>query len=201
MIHKQVFFVLIVSFLCMITSAQKETHTETQRWVVTENSSLRVLGSTNVNRFTCDITGYNTPDTISIKTISQYNSLNGNVNLDIRNFNCHNPMMTKELRKTLKANLFPTLQIQFLSLNTLPELTMRPAGITGLVDIHLAGKCKRYTISYEVSVDANKIIHLKGYREISFSDFNLKPPKKAGGIITAKDKLIVEFMLNLKNLG
>lgn len=190
----------ITSCLGFIGGAQKEAWKETQRWVVTKNSNLRVLGSTNLNKFRCDIIGYSNSDTICIKSINQIILFSGMVSLDVANFNCHNAIMTKELRKTLEANTYPELQIQFISLNSLPELNAKVACISGLVDIKIAGKCKRYNVDYELSKDAADVIHLNGRREIKFSDFDLKPPKKIGGMITAKDKLIVEFNLNLKSI-
>lgn len=200
MLHTLLSLLVFISGLCVTDLKQKETLKETKKWVVTENSCLRVFGSTNVNKFRCDIIGYNNPDTISIQSFNQLISLSGEVNLRIANFNCYNILMTRELRKTLQVNNFPNLQIQFISLNSFPEITSKPACITGLVDIKLAGKCKRYNINYELSIDSKNIIHLNGHRAINFSDFGLHPPKKIGGMIAAKDKLIVEFNLNLRSI-
>lgn len=179
---------------------QRTGLTETHKWVVTKNSNLSVQGSTNLNKFRCDITGYSKTDTISIKSFEHIVSFSGAVSLDVANFNCHNPVMTKELRKTLQSHTYPDLQIHFISLSSFPELNVKVACITGLVDITIAGKCKRYNIDYELSMDAPNVIHLNGKRDIKFSDFNLKPPKKVGGMITAKDKLIVAFNLNLRSI-
>ena len=67
-----------------------------------------------------------------------------------------------------------------------------------MVDISLAGIVKRYDISYLFTVDNSSIVHLKGDRAVTFTDFNLSPPSKLGGVIKAKDELLVEFKLNLK---
>jgi hypothetical protein len=168
-------------------------------WVVMPGSSLTVNGSTNVNKFQCDIINYSLPDTITCVKAAKTQTLpmNGKLKLDIESFDCHNRMMTSDLRKTLKYKDFPKLTIKFISINSFPNFK-NPTKITGLVDIGLAGVVKRYDISYLFTVDNSNIVHLKGDRAVTFTDFNLSPPSKLGGVIKAKDELLVEFNLNLK---
>ncbi len=168
-------------------------------WVVMPGSSLTVNGSTNVNKFQCDIINYSLPDTITCVKAAKTQTLpmNGKLKLDIESFDCHNRMMTSDLRKTLKYKDFPKLTIKFISINSYPNFK-NPTKITGLVDIGLAGVAKRYEISYLFTVDNSNIVHLKGDRAVTFTDFNLSPPSKLGGVIKAKDELLVEFNLNLK---
>jgi hypothetical protein len=116
----------------------------------------------------------------------------------VQSFDCHNSMMTHDLRKTLKEKEFPRLYIRFLTLKEFPELSAHPSSITGLVNIELAGVTKRFEIYYQVSVDAQKVIHLLGSRDVNFSDFNLTPPRKLGGMIKTNDKLNVVFHLKIK---
>ncbi len=171
-------------------------------WVVMQGSSLTVNGSTNVNKFQCDITDYSLPDTITCVKAAKTQTLpmTGKLKLDIESFDCHNRMMTSDLRKTLKYKEFPKLMIKFISINSFPSF-QNPNKITGMVDISLAGIVKRYDINYVFTVDNSNIVHLKGDRAITFTDFNLNPPSKLGGVIKAKDELLVEFKLNLKPIS
>ncbi|HQR94116.1 MAG: hypothetical protein B7Y15_04400 [Bacteroidetes bacterium 24-39-8] len=171
-------------------------------WVVMQGSSLTVNGSTNVSKFQCDITDYSLPDTITCAKAAKSQTLpmSGKLKLDIEAFDCHNRMMTSDLRKTLKYKEFPKLIIKFISINSYPNFK-NPTKITGAVDISLAGIVKRYDISYVFTVDNSNIVHLKGHRAVTFTDFNLNPPSKLGGVIKAKDELLVEFKLNLKPLS
>lgn len=168
-------------------------------WVVMPGSSLTVNGSTNVNKFQCDIINYSLPDTITCVKAAKAQTLpmNGKLKLDIESFDCHNRMMTSDLRKTLKYKDFPKLTIKFISINSFPNFK-NPTKISGLVDIGLAGVVKRYDISYVFTIDNSNMVHLKGDRAVTFTDFNLSPPSKLGGVIKAKDELLVEFNLNLK---
>jgi hypothetical protein len=172
------------------------------KWAVSQNSSLSVNGSTNVNKFSCVIPAYDRTDTLTVSTNKKDQGVNltGNIGLNISSFDCHNSGMTKQLQKTLNEKQFPLLHIRFLSLNKLPELTVQPKMITGMVNIEIAGVNKRFEIKYQINRDDQKTIHLVGSRVINFSDFNLIPPRKLGGMIKTKDELSVEFHMNIKTI-
>jgi hypothetical protein len=188
-------FILITSF-AMPFSLKKTP--ATRKWLVSENSSLCVNGTTNINKFACEIPSYGHTDTLTVSKGDKEVVLSGSISLNVRSFDCHNSMMTADLRKTLKEKQFPQLHITFLSLSTLPELNAQPAFITGMVSIEIAGISKRFEVNYQVTQNAQKVIHLGGARDINFSDFNLIPPRKLGGMIKTRDKLSVEFHLNMK---
>ncbi|HEY0244060.1 MAG TPA: YceI family protein [Mucilaginibacter sp.] len=175
---------------------------ELKRWVINESSSLCVNGSTNVNKFACEIPAYDQTDTLSLVKGKSDNeiALSGNIGLKIQGFDCHNSMMTRDLRKTLKESQFPLLHITFISLSKLPNLSTQPELITGLVNIEIAGVHKRFEVNYQISQDAQKVIHLLGSRDVNFSDFNLIPPRKLGGMIKTNDKLSVTFHLKMKQV-
>ena len=174
------------------------------KWVITRGCSLQVDGSTNVNNFTCSIDQYCNPDTISVfrndgKEVTF--PVTGVLNLNIEGFDCHNIFMTKDLRKTLKAAEFPIMHVRFVSLNKMPDFRLVKDAVMGLVDIELAGTMKRFDMSYTFSMDDQKIVHLMGTRAVSFTDFNLTPPRKLGGMIKTNDRLDVVFHLNMKVLN
>jgi hypothetical protein len=170
------------------------------KWLISENSSLSVNGSTNVNKFSCNIPDCDQPDTLIVWKTGKGITLTGSINPAVLSFDCHKAMMTHDLRKTLKAKKYPRMQIHFLSLSELPRLTEKPVEITGEVEIEIAGVKKLYTISYQISTDSDKMIHLIGSRDLNFSDFNLIPPHKLGGIIKTKNQLNVAFHLKIKTI-
>jgi hypothetical protein len=194
---KVLFFLMILFSLSGFNTIDSITS-----WVVMQGSSLSVNGSTNISNFQCEIANYSMPDTLTCIKSSKAQSLamNGKLNLDIESFDCHNKMMTNDLRKTLKSKTFPKLTIRFISINGYPNFKS-PVKIIGVVDIGLAGVVKRFEINYVFSEDDTNIVHLKGDRNILFSDFNLIAPSKLGGVIKAKDELQVAFKLNLKPVG
>jgi hypothetical protein len=193
-------WLLFVSLTSFVLPGHLNSAAETKKWVISESSTLCVNGTTNINKFSCEILAYDKTDTLTINKNKSDNAivLSGNIGLSIKSFDCHNSIMTHDLRKTLKEDQYPMLHISFLSLNKLPDLSARPELITGMVDIEIAGVRKRFEVNYQITKDAQKAIHLLGSRDINFSDFNLKPPRKLGGMIKTNDKLSVNFHLNMK---
>ena len=206
MLYKNILLIILmaVSIPGSVLPQNFREPNQERKWVISENSNLCVNGSTNINKFSCEIPSYGKSDTLTIvknKNNRDAISLSGDVGLNVRSFDCHNSMMTHDLRKTLKEGQFPILHITFLSLNKLPEFTSQAEKITGLVDIDIAGVRKQFEVNYLINEDSQKIIHLIGTRDINFSDFNLVPPRKLGGMIQTKDRLSVEFNLTIKSLN
>ncbi len=172
------------------------------RWVVERNSSLNIQGATNINSFQCDVTEYLKPDTLvyaqndATKKLSFTNSC---LVIDVKRFDCHNKFITEDFRTALKADEHPSLKIVFLSidqfLNNCANQTVK-----GIVDIELAHVIRRTEISYTVKSLAGNRIQMNGSQSFSFSDFNLKAPKKLAGLIRTKDKIKVNFQLFFKTI-
>jgi len=177
--------------------------TKNEKWVLTSGCTLKVDGSTNINKFTCDISDYSSPD-----TISQFNydnahklfPLKGVLNIEVNAFNCHNPLMTSDLRKTLKAKEYPRLKINFISLKELPDNKKINQKTTGLVDIELSGVVKRFEVEYTFKSDEPGLVIATGLRQVTFTDFNLVPPRKLGGMIRTNDALLISFHLRMKTI-
>ncbi|MEJ5963208.1 YceI family protein [Pedobacter immunditicola] len=194
---------LIFLFLALTLTSFSKVHqlvavNKSSKWVISENSSLVVNGSTNVNKFSCSIRQYPKTDTVLI-TDDQKSKvlLSGELNIDVKNFDCNNLIMTKQLRKTLKEDQFPTFQIRFLSLKETSFLKQKKDIVKGLVEIEIAGVTKRFEISYQLSKDKNTML-FTGRQPINFSDFKLVPPRKMGKLIQAKDQLVVVFLLKME---
>jgi hypothetical protein len=171
------------------------------KWVIVNGCSLKVDGSTNINTFSCIIGEYSHPDTISIsRSPGQPVPMSGMIMLDIQKFDCHNLVMTADLRKTLKSKEFPHLIIRFLSMSKYPDLANRQEATKGMVAIELAGVSKRFEVDYKVQSAGGNFISLVGSRRIQFSDFFLSPPRKLGGMIRTDNNLSVVFNLRMKVL-
>jgi len=170
------------------------------KFIIQKGGGLRVDGSTNINTFACEISDYANGDTLTIAKNIKTSAvqMNGTLTVNISDFNCHNAIMTSDLRKTLKMKEYPTMIIRFISINKFPELNNTSEQETGIAEIELAGVTKRFDVNYTFSIDENKNVHLQGTKSVKFTDFNLIPPRKLGGMIQAKDNLDVLFYLNLK---
>ena len=201
--YKNLLLLLLIP--AAMSSRTKETGREspfkTIKWVVEKNSTLRIQGKTNVNRFTCNISEYAEKDTIiCLGDPSKPVKLTGALEMDVLSFDCHSKLITKDFRKTIKADRYPRLTIRFLSLETMPVLANNTEAIKGWVEVELAGVIKKFQLNYSFSKASTGNIQLDGGRSFSFSDFNLSPPKKLGGLVKIKDAFDVNFKLTLKTV-
>ncbi len=170
------------------------------RWVVERNSSLNIQGETNINSFQCDVTEYLKPDTLvytkndATKKLSFTNSC---LIIDVKRFDCHNKFITEDFRTALKADENPNLKIVFLTIDQFSN-SCNNQTVKGIVDIELARTTKRVEINYTVKSLTGNRIQVNGSHVFSFSDFNLKAPKKLAGFIRTKDQITVNFQLFFK---
>lgn len=191
--------ILLILMILLSGFGSQNDRPRVVKWVINKGGSLKVGGSTNVNNFTCVITSYSRPDTLVFYrgSTSQPVKIDGLMTLDVQQFDCHNPVMTGDLRKTLKMKEFPKLIIRFVNLSRYPECSERPEAVKGMVTIELAGVTKYYTIDYKFTREGPNSLSLTGRRQIYFSDFQIVPPRKIGGMIQTNDELNIEFNLRV----
>lgn len=180
----------ILLFLLAFVPSQEKV-----RWVA-KGGTLKVDGTTNVNKFSCQAKDYHHPDTLTFYPAPQSVLMSGCVKLPVMSFDCMNGAMTDGLRKALHAKEFPRLSITFLSLEKYPVLKSAEENIRGMVNIEMAGVSKKMTVNYRILMDDQQVIHLIGNQTILFTSFGLTPPRKLGGVIRADDQLQVEFHIS-----
>ena len=169
------------------------------KWIVEKNSTLRVNGKSNVNSFSCNMKEYTKVDTL-ICTSDPGKPVNftGSIQMEILSFDCNSEMITKDLRKTLKADQYPKMTIRFISLEYMPLLQNKTELVKGWVEVELAGIVKRFELVYSFLQSGATNIKMNGGRTFRFSDFKLSPPKKFAGLIKIKDDFDVHFQLTLR---
>lgn len=189
----------IVLWLLLLAVLPDHTSYET-KWIVLKNCSVTVNGSTNINKFTCTVPGYESDDTLTCfrNTDGATIKMKGRLDIPVDGFDCANAMMTKDLRKTIQSKTFPYLRIQFIALERYPALKAAEENITGMVGIELAGVKKQMEINYTISMDEKAVVSLRGTQSIRFSDFNLAAPRKLGGMIKTDDRLDVMFTIHCR---
>ena len=133
MLVKISFFIVLAFLFIGFTPSGNLEASKSTRWVICANSSLVVNGSTNLGKFSCVINRYPKTDTIEVEHSMYTNkiALSGRMNMAIAGFDCSNRMMTNELRRTLKQDQFPEINIEFISINGLPELDKHPVALKG----------------------------------------------------------------------
>jgi len=185
---------LFIIFAMLLTAAAPVR--ERGKWIIDYNSQLLIHGKTNVNSFTCFISCYNNIDTLNYELDSKSKALVFEANkmiIPMFNFNCGNPMITKDFRTTVIANKYPYLNIVFVSL----DKNRDEGKAVAKLQISLAGVVKSITVDFLLKPKGD-FLNLTGKHVVHFSDFGLKAPKRMMGMVKVQEELNVEFNLLLK---
>ncbi|WP_027384353.1 YceI family protein [Epilithonimonas caeni] len=160
---------LLFGFMTLLANAQE--------------NFVKINGSTNVNKFQCVNNKFKNDG--GVYTISEKNL--PNIVLKVADFDCGNRMMTKDFQKILNAEKYPNMTIKFIN------FVKNQEGFNAIVEVKMMNQSKRYNIEFDI--ENNKLI---GRKNVKFSDFNITPPKKMGGMIVVKDDLDLIFSLATK---
>lgn len=149
--------------------------------VFAQQNKVEINGWTNVNTFKCTNTAFKSTSSLYSFTGNQL----PNVNLSVEDFDCRNNIMTSDFRKTLNYKQYPSLSIKFLEFKKSSNTRF-----LALVEVKMMNVSKKYTIEFSEYKKS-----LVGNKRLRFSDFNIVPPKKMGGMIYVKDELDLNFSL------
>ncbi|MCQ4034978.1 YceI family protein [Kaistella montana] len=150
-----------------------------------QNNGVVINGWTNVNTFKCANDNFKNSGSIYSFTGNQL----PNVQLQVTDFDCRNKMMTSDFRKILNAEKYPVLNIKFLDFDKAPANKF-----TALVEVKMMNVTRKYTIEFSKNNHS-----LVGNKRLKFSDFNIVPPKKMGGMIYVKNDIDLLFSLAIKD--
>lgn len=149
--------------------------------VFAQKNGLEINGWTNINTFKCS--------NLKFKTSSSVYSFTGNqlpnIRVSVDDFDCRNKLMTADFRKILQSDKYPYMTIKFL------EFKKSTANkFEAVVEVKMMTMSRRYTIEF-----SNYNNSLVGNKRLKFSDFDIVPPKKMGGMVYVKNELDLVFSL------
>ena len=148
-----------------------------------QENFVKINGSTNVNGFQCVNSKFKNDG--SVYSFSEKNL--PNIILKVTDFDCGNKMMTKDFQKILNAEKYPEMTIKFI------KFIKNQKNFIAVVEVKMMNQSRRYNVEFEL--ENNKMV---GRKNVKFSDFNITPPKKMGGMIVVKDDLDLTFSLATK---
>ena len=148
-----------------------------------QENFVKINGSTNVNSFQCVNSKFKNDG--SVYSFSEKNL--PNIILKVTDFDCGNKMMTRDFQKILNAEKYPEMTIKFI------KFTKTQKNYIAVVEVKMMNQSRRYNV--EFAMENNK---MTGRKNVKFSDFNITPPKKMGGMIVVKNDLDLIFSLSAK---
>jgi hypothetical protein len=194
--------ILLVLLWMVIGVASKSADPPLQRLVVQSASTVTVRGKTNVNKFDCSISKYAAHDTLTFVSNQKNQAVfkRGIVALDATGFKCNNPIITKDFDKTIKSEEFPTIVIEFMSFEEVPNLEAPEEKFMGHLKVTMTGVTVPADLRCSMQRDAKGGVLLDGRHNFTFADFKMKPPRKILGAIKIDETITVDFHLVLKKI-
>lgn len=151
-------------------------------YLLVSTKQFTVQGTTSIGGFECnydmkakDTLFFNQPDRTAkiVHTVP------------VKSFGCGNFMLNNDFRKTLKEKEYPTVRIELSNFKKSAE------NYSCDLTLNLVGRQKTYR-NLLLKNDKNL---LNGSITLHFSDFNLVPPKKIGGMIKIKEEITLSVSL------
>lgn len=162
-----------------------------------EGSSLKIKGSSNVNKFECVLD----MNTLSDELLVSYNDsedylnfTNANLIIPAKHFDCGGKMINKDFQKLLNTDEFPEIR---LVLKKVMKSNITEDCTEAIVDVLICGIKNTYSvpITTSKSIEGNNI---NGVLALNINDFSLEPPKKMLGVIKVSPVIEIDFLLNFK---
>ncbi|WP_348797800.1 hypothetical protein [Flavobacterium adhaerens] len=149
--------------------------------IIIEKLEIEIQGNSTIGKYNCS-NSLSYRDTIYLNSNIK-NSLKSEIAMN--NFDCGNKIMEKDLRTTVKANKFPKSSVTITNI--------KPFGNNYKCSLNFRITDK--VISYQNLVLKNNKESLEGSVNVNFSNIDLEPPTKMGGIIKVKDEFVIYFNL------
>lgn len=167
--------------------------------VIEKDSYLKIQGSTNVNSFSCGYRGKISADTLRINMQWNEDMIlldDAALSVEVVRFDCGQSAMNKDFRSLLQHDEYPYLNLNIISLRLAPQA---PYEAVAKVSIEIAGEEGVYEVPVRLE-KGNGEQYYSGKQPVNIRDFGLTPPKKFLGMVVVDEEVVIDFMLNLKQL-
>lgn len=199
---------LLVSFPLLLVKESPPDIRQAE-FVIEDQSELKLSGSSNVNKFTCECECYSESTEHSF---SLYNSNpkavtfdNTTLKLETAGMDCGHRGINRDLYELLKVKEHPFITIELLSANQLsPESLTIAEGwvpISANTAITIAGVCREVTMNISAKKLSDKRYRFSGSKDLYMSDFKLTPPKHLLGLIKVDEEIEIQLDLYIRMIA
>jgi len=184
-------FLLFVIVLISMTGSDILYNKKTVK--ILEHSQINILGSTNVNSFTCELNVSEINSVVNVYYNKNQRKIlfdNTALHIDVGCFDCGSRLMNSDFKELLKKDIYPEIVLE------LKEIAMSPKNnndVLAYMAIYLAGETRLY--SFPLKVENEDQMHIYGCLSLTLSDFNLDAPTKALGLIVVSDQIEINIDL------
>jgi hypothetical protein len=185
----------------MITFSSAAFAEGEKRLTLIESTLIEIDGSTNISKFKLTFRGddfpqssYVLPVTLSGNTMSLGRS---RLSLEVKKFKSSNPIAQSGFYKLMKANEFPQMSIEPVSIDLFPGYSSTSAKGLAKVKITITGNTREYSIPFAYSSE-NGIQTATGKLRMTIRDFGLVPPTEMMGMVKTSEWIEIYLKLDFK---
>lgn len=166
---------------------------------IKDSSSLNIIGKTNVHTFTCKYDVSELTDPVKVDYTTMEGGMvfeSAKLRLRNENFDCGGRGINNDFNKLLKTPVYPEVILDLQKIVAHPHI---PKNYIASVSLTIAGTTRSYDLFLKVTDHDN--MEIKGVMEIKLPDFGLEPPQRALGMIKVQENLVIEFLLDMEEVG
>ncbi|MGB3076740.1 MAG: YceI family protein [Chitinophagales bacterium] len=197
------FFTWLLFAGAVNSTIQQKQLFEKLDYSILEGSRISVLGSTNINEFTCFSDEKYSHNKVEFQFDNLKNSIqfkDAILKVPVVSLDCGNAAMNSNLCRTLKGDKFPFITVEILQAKSRDGKSLKLSGITTLianVRITMAGESKLHDILFTGKQTSSGQYYFSGLHSLTFSDYHLEPPEALFGLVKVNDLIAVKFALNI----
>jgi hypothetical protein len=166
---------------------------------IKDNSTITLSGSSNVNSFECTINSNLTNGYLSVNADKENGAVNFHnalLKINVSSFDCKNPIMSRDLQKTLRADKYPLIEAELITatpflVNSKPNASR--GKIKTSVAITISGKCRIIDLVVEWQMISATEYRFVGSKQLLMSDFDIAAPSAAFGLIKVNNDIVINF--------
>jgi hypothetical protein len=187
--------------MLFLISTSVTTNTVSQySYTIQEQSWISIAGSSNVNSFECFSNSNFTKGIIYVNTTENGNAIafsEAQMALEIESFDCKNPILNKDMYKALGAHKNPNILIELLDAEFMHSEVQNPhsGDINVSATITINGNCQTMNFPIQWVRISGTDIRFVGSQNINMTDFDIKPPSPAFGLVKVNDLITINFHL------
>lgn len=169
------------------------------RVTLMESTLIEIDGSTNISKFKLTFRGDDFPQSSYLLPLS----LSGNtlsvgrsrLSLEVKKFKSSNPIAQSGFYKLMKANEFPQMSIEPVSIDLYPGYNATAAKGLAKVKITITGNTREYSIPFTYSSE-NGIRKASGKLKMTIRDFGLIPLTEMMGMVKTSEWIEIKLKLD-----
>jgi len=174
---------------------------QAQRYVLSPLSQLWLAGTSTLSSFECEAGTLRFDHEVDHEIEGRGFTLPGvSMIVPIRDLDCDNRRMNRDLREALQADTFPEIRLDVFQIDMPWDTSAsivkdsRPR-----VVLHgrmtLAGASRDMEIQLSGWLDDGQRLHGRGSLEVRMTDFGIDPPTALLGLVKAHDDILIHFHL------